>query len=192
MSHSIIKKYIPRKYFGFFPAVGIFGGAKCSEMSELYDLAYKVSNHFALLGNSIITGGGGGVMEAANKAAALQNQCSIGIGVKNFEQEFNKFCSPGLTFKADNFSERKMLMVHLSKAFVFLPGGFGTLDELFEVLVLLRTKSISGSPLFLVNSDFWLPLLSWLKSSVKRNRFIEEKDLNYIKLIDRIDDCNLD
>jgi uncharacterized protein (TIGR00730 family) len=169
------------------PAVSIFGSARSKPDSAEYQLAETIARKLAERGFAVITGGGPGVMEACNKGAIAAGGTSIGLNIQvPREQNPNSFQTISLDFKY--FFVRKLMFVKYAHAFVILPGGFGSLDELFEALTLMQTRRIKRFPLFLVDSKFWQPLLDWLKSDVVRRGYLNESELDLISVVDDPDD----
>jgi uncharacterized protein (TIGR00730 family) len=155
------------------PAVSIFGSARTAPGTLQYENAEGIAAGLARAGYSIITGGGPGIMEAANKGAAAVNGVSVGLGIElPLEQGLNDYVDIGLEFRY--FFVRKMMFVKYSQAFVVLPGGFGTMDELFEALTLVQTGKITKFPIVLVGSEYWSGLLSWI-----RNAMVDEGKANF-------------
>ena len=153
------------------PAVSIFGSARVSPEDRYYKLAEQIALDLATAGYGIITGGGPGIMAAANKGAAIAEGLSIGLNINlPFEQEPNPFTNVPLSFKY--FFVRKVMFVKYSMAFIGMPGGFGTMDELFESLTLIQTKRVKRFPVILVGSDFWGGLVDWIKDRLDRRAHV--------------------
>lgn len=168
---------LPRIY----PAVTIFGSARTSSDHPDYKKAEELARLLVKAGFSVITGGGPGIMEAANKGAAEANGFSVGLNIKlPFEQIPNSYANVRLDFRY--FFVRKVMMAKYSVAFVFFPGGFGTLDEMFEVLTLVQTKKIKPVPIALVGRDFWSPLYNWMKDHLLATQKISPKDLELFRI----------
>jgi uncharacterized protein (TIGR00730 family) len=164
-------------------AVSIFGSARAPRGSSEYQLAEKIAAGLAEEGYAIITGGGPGVMEAANKGAAEAGGVSVGLGIElPLEIGLNKYVDIGLEFRY--FFVRKTVFVKYSQAFVVLPGGFGTMDELFEALTLVQTGKITKFPIVLVGSSYWSGLLSWLKTTMLAAGNISAADLELLHMAD--------
>jgi hypothetical protein len=160
-------------------AVSIFGSARALRGSTEYQLAGKIAEGLAKEGYAIITGGGPGVMEAANKGAAEAGGVSVGLGIElPLEIGLNQYVDIGLEFRY--FFVRKTVFVKYSQAFVVLPGGFGTMDELFEALTLVQTGKITKFPIVLVGSSYWSGLLSWLKTTMLAAGNISAADLELL------------
>lgn len=168
---------LPRIY----PAVTIFGSSRTPSDHPDYKKAEELAKLLVKAGFSVITGGGPGIMEAANKGAAEVNGFSVGLNIKlPFEQTPNPYANVRLEFRY--FFVRKVMMAKYSVAFVFFPGGFGTLDEMFEVLTLVQTKKIKPIPIALVGKDFWSPLYSWMKEYLLGTQKISPKDLELFRI----------
>lgn len=166
-----------------YPAVSIFGSARIPPGSPIYQKTETIAKLFAQEGFSIITGGGGGVMEAANKGAAEAKGKSIGLNIKlPMEQAPNPFANVKLDFKY--FFIRKVLLIKYSVAYIIMPGGFGTLDELSEALTLIQTKRIKCFPLVLVGKDYWGGIMDWFKEVALREGMISPEDLSIFQVIE--------
>ena len=164
-------------------AVSMFGSARAKPGSREYQLAEGISAGLAEAGYAVITGGGPGIMEAANKGAASANGVSVGLGIElPQEQGLNEYVDIGLEFRY--FFVRKTMFVKYSQAFVVLPGGFGTLDELFEALTLVQTGKITRFPIVLVDSSYWSGLLDWLRSTVAAQQKISPADTDLLCVAD--------
>ncbi|MDO8970936.1 MAG: TIGR00730 family Rossman fold protein, partial [Saprospiraceae bacterium] len=145
------------------PCVSIFGSARTQPGTIYYDLAIKVASRLVEEGYGVITGGGPGVMEAGNKGAWMKGGTSIGLNIDlPFEQHHNPFIAPAHNLKYRYFFVRKVMFVKYAQAFVVMPGGFGTLDELFEVLTLVQTNKITRMPIVLMGVEFWTGLKNWI------------------------------
>jgi uncharacterized protein (TIGR00730 family) len=168
-------------------AVSMFGSSRAQAGSAQYDLARRISAALAKAGYAIITGGGPGIMEAANQGAASANGLSVGLGIElPQEQGLNDYVDVGLEFRY--FFVRKTMFVKYSQAFVVLPGGLGTLDELFEALTLVQTGKITKFPIVLVQSSYWSGLLSWLRETVAGQGKISAADLDLLSIADDPDE----
>ena len=164
-------------------AVSIFGSARAQRTSAEYALAEEIAGGLAKAGYAIITGGGPGVMEAANKGAAEAGGVSVGLGIElPLELGLNRYVDIGLEFRY--FFVRKTVFVKYSQAFVVLPGGFGTMDELFEALTLVQTGKITKFPIVLVGSSYWSGLLEWLKGTMCAAGNVSPIDLDLVDLAD--------
>jgi uncharacterized protein (TIGR00730 family) len=169
------------------PAVSIFGSSRAKVGSPEYDLAERIASRLVKAGYAVITGGGPGVMEAANKGAASTGGVSVGLGIElPFEQGLNEFVDIGIEFRY--FFVRKTVFVKYSQAFVVLPGGYGTLDELFEALTLVQTGKITKFPIVLVDSAYWSGLLGWMRDMVTGQDKISATDIDLLKVADSPDE----
>ncbi len=170
------------------PSISIFGSARLSTTSPYYDFAYNVSTKIAEQGFSIITGAGPSIMEAANKGAQAAKTASCGLIIDlPFESEPNKFLDPEFALRFRYFFVRKVMFVRYAQGFVFLPGGYGTFDEMFEVLTLIQTKKIQPVPVFLMGKEYWEDMITWLKGRVLQERCISEEDLSLFEISDDAD-----
>ena len=167
------------------PSVSIFGSSRLKPASPYYNLSIDVATKIAKRGFAIITGGGPGLMEAANKGAQLANakSCGIGISVPG-ELETNKFVDPACRMKFRYFFIRKVMFIRYAKACVFLPGGFGTLDELFETITLIQTEKITPFPIYLIGKSYWKGLLDWIKESPTKLGCIDPSELDLLTISD--------
>jgi uncharacterized protein (TIGR00730 family) len=164
-------------------AVSIFGSSRAVPGTRQYELATQIAAGLAGAGYAVITGGGPGIMEAANKGAAAANGASVGLGIElPLEQGLNDHVEIGIEFRY--FFVRKTMFVKYSQAFVVLPGGFGTLDELFEALTLVQTGKVTKFPIVLVDSGYWSGLLSWLRETVVGQGKIAPADLDLLSIAD--------
>ena len=169
------------------PAVSIFGSARLTEGDPYYQLAVEVGKRLGESGYAIMTGGGPGIMEAGNKGASEAGAPSIGLNIHlPFEQEPNRFANLPLEFKY--FFVRKVMLIKYAMAFICMPGGFGTLDELFEAITLIQTKRIKSFPIVLVGSSYWSGLVGWIKESLLESGSIAEEDLHIFQVMDSADD----
>jgi uncharacterized protein (TIGR00730 family) len=169
----------------YWPSVSIFGSARLRPNHAYYQSAVKVAEALAHAGYGIITGGGGGIMEAANKGARLAKGQSIGLNIRlPHEQAPNAFADTALHF--NYFFVRKVMFVKYACAFVGLPGGFGTLDEIFEALTLKQTRKIHDFPVILFGSEFWKGLVDWLSDQPLKERMISRKDLSLFHVTDDV------
>ena len=172
------------------PSVTIFGSARTKKDTKHYKLAQKIAKKLAKEGFGIITGGGPGIMEAANKGAQKGEGASVGLNIElPFEQEANPYIDPDKLVDFKYFLVRKVMFVKYAQAFVVLPGGFGTLDELFEALTLIQTKKIDKFPVILVDTSFWKGLIDWLREKLQKEyQYISPEDLDLIHLTDDPDE----
>lgn len=168
------------------PCVSIFGSARTKPTDRYYKLAVEIARRLTEEGYGIITGGGPGIMEAGNKGASLYGGTSVGLNINlPFEQSHNQFIDPDKNLSHRYFFIRKVMFVKYAQAFIALPGGFGTLDELFEVLTLMQTKKISPVPVILVGSDFWSGMSDWIeKVMLSEFNNIAANDMNLIPITD--------
>ena len=169
------------------PAVTIFGSARLPASDPYYKLAVTLGSRLARQNLAVITGGGPGLMEAANRGAAKARGKSIGLNIElPHEQEGNRFVNIPINFHY--FFSRKVCFVKYSVAFIFMPGGFGTLDEFFELVTLVQTQRIPRFPLILVGKSFWKGLLSWIDSTLEKNALISPGDKELFSLTDDPDE----
>lgn len=169
------------------PAVSIFGSARMTPDNPYYQAASELATKLAQSGFAVITGGGGGVMEAANKGAAEANGQSVGLNITlPMEQKPNAYANVLIEFKY--FFVRKVMFVKYADAYIIMPGGFGTLDELFEAVTLIQTDRIKPLPVVLLGVDYWGGLVEWIKSQLLSNRMISPQDLDIIHLTDDPDE----
>ncbi|MCB1113134.1 MAG: TIGR00730 family Rossman fold protein [Chlamydiia bacterium] len=167
------------------PSASIFGSARLGENSPYYQMGIDVAQAISRKGFAVITGGGPGIMEAANKGAQMASGPSCGLAVDlPFEAEPNAFIDPKYRLQFRYFFIRKVMFVRYAQGFVFLPGGFGTLDELFEALTLIQTLKIHPFPIYLMGVDYWEGLMDWIKGRVLEEGCISEKDLDLLRLTD--------
>jgi uncharacterized protein (TIGR00730 family) len=170
------------------PAVSVFGSARIHRDDPVYDLGHALGQALVEAGFAVITGGGPGAMEAANHGASEAGGVSVGLGIElPFEQGLNPWVDIGITFRY--FFARKMMFVKYAQGFVFLPGGFGTLDELFEALTLLQTQRVTGFPVVLVGSAYWSGLLDWARSTMLARGTVSSADLGLINVVDDVDEA---
>src|SRR5215218_11067177 len=164
-------------------AVSVFGSARTKPDHPDYALAVAVGRGLVEAGYAVITGGGPGIMEAANRGASLAGGLSVGLGIElPFEQGINQWVDLAVNFRY--FFARKTMFVKYAEGFVVLPGGFGTFDELFEALTLVQTHKVTGFPVVLVGTDYWSGLLDWMRTSVVDRGMISEADLDLVTLVD--------
>ncbi|MBT8280920.1 MAG: TIGR00730 family Rossman fold protein [Muriicola sp.] len=167
------------------PCVTIFGSARTKPGDTYYELAISIAKSVSEAGYGIITGGGPGIMEAGNKGAHLAGGTSVGLNIDlPFEQHDNPYIDTDKSLDFDYFFVRKVMFVKYSQGFVVMPGGFGTLDELFEAVTLIQTNKIGKFPIILVGSDFWSGLMDWLKNVMLEAKNISPEDLDLIKIAD--------
>ncbi len=167
------------------PCVSIFGSARTKENEKYYQLAVSIAKTISEAGYGVITGGGPGIMEAGNKGAHLSGGTSVGLNIDlPFEQHDNPYIDNDKSLDFDYFFVRKVMFVKYSQGFVVMPGGFGTLDELFEAITLIQTHKIEKFPIILVGSDFWKGLFDWIKNAMLSAGNISPQDLDLIQLAD--------
>jgi uncharacterized protein (TIGR00730 family) len=165
------------------PSVSIFGSSRVSSGDEIYEKAERTATLLAESGFGVITGGGPGVMEAANKGASLAGGRSIGLNIQlPYEQEPNPYANLSLSFRY--FFVRKVMFVKYAVAYIIFPGGFGTMDEFFESITLIQTQKIRPFPVILAGSDYWKGLLDWIRAVVLKAEKISPEDLDIIQIID--------
>ncbi|NTV13481.1 MAG: TIGR00730 family Rossman fold protein [Desulfobulbaceae bacterium] len=169
------------------PAVSFFGSARTTPDDPCYELTVEIARKLAQAGYPILTGGGPGIMEAANKGAHEAGGISIGLNITlPYEQEPNKFTNLPLDFKY--FFVRKVMFIKYAMAFICMPGGFGTLDELFEALTLMQTHRIKPFPVILVCNDFWGPLVEWFRERLVKDGNINSDDLFLFNILEEPDE----
>ena len=172
---------------GVEPAVTIYGSARITESDELYAQTEEIARRLGEMGFSIITGGGPGVMEAANRGALKAGVTSVGLNIElPEEQACNAYTTKSMTF--NHFFIRKVMLVKYATAFIIMPGGLGTLDEVTEVLTLMQTHKIKPFPVVLFNSGYWKGFVDWLRSCVLAQGFISEGDFDLLRVYDNIDE----
>jgi len=165
------------------PAVSIFGSARVRPDDPIYKKAEQTARIFAENGFAVMTGGGGGIMEAANKGAAEAGGTSVGLNIiLPLEQKPNPYANISLEFKY--FFIRKVMLIKYATAYIIMPGGFGTLDELFEAVTLVQTQRIKPLPIILMGSDYWSGLIQWIKSRLVPEKRINSDDADILKIID--------
>ena len=172
------------------PCVSVFGSARTTPENKYFklaeDIAYKLVKH----GYGVITGGGPGIMEAGNMGAKKGGGKSVGVNIDlPFEQSPNLFVDPDKIISFQHFFVRKVMFVKYAQGFIVLPGGFGTLDELFEAITLIQTEKIGEFPIVLVGSRYWKGLIDWIKESVLEEGNIKEEDLNIFKVVDTAEEA---
>ena len=168
-------------------AISVFGSARTHPDSPEYAVAERIGAALARAGYACITGGGPGIMEAVNKGCCEAGGVSVGLGIElPFEQSINDWVDIGLNFRY--FFARKTMFVKYAQGFVVLPGGFGTMDELFEALTLVQTGKVTSFPVILFGTDYWQGLLDWLRSTMLREHKINEVDLDLMHVTDDVED----
>ncbi len=173
------------------PCVSIFGSARTKADTKYYDLAVEVAKKLVNAGFGVITGGGPGIMEAGNKGAFEAGGKSVGLNIElPFEQFHNRYIDRDKNINFDYFFVRKVMFVKYAQAFIAMPGGFGTLDELFESLTLIQTHKVAHFPVVLVGSEYWGGLLEWIKKTMcEQYHNLSPEDVDLIKLVDTADDA---
>lgn len=165
------------------PAVTIFGSARLPPNNPHYQMALALGKMLAKNNLAVVTGGGPGIMEAANRGASEVKGKSVGLNIElPFEQKGNRYANIPINFHY--FFSRKVCFVKYSIAFIFMPGGFGTLDEFFEVLTLVQTRRIPAFPLILIGRDYWSGLLKWVKATLEKGAFIGPDDMKLFTVTD--------
>lgn len=168
------------------PAVSVFGSARLTDGTPEYALARAVSAELARAGYAVITGGGPGIMEAGNRGAIDAAGSSVGLGIElPFESGLNPYVDLGINFRY--FFVRKTMFLKYSKGFITMPGGFGTLDELFEALTLIQTGKVNNFPMVLFGTAYWTPLMDWVRGTVLDGGFISAPDLDLVTVTDDVD-----
>ena len=173
------------------PCVSIFGSARTKPDNKYFQLAEEIAFKLTKHGYGVITGGGPGIMEAGNMGAKKGNGKSVGLNIDlPFEQSANLFIDPDKLISFDHFFVRKVMFVKYAQGFIVLPGGFGTLDELFEAITLIQTEKIGKFPIILVGKNYWKGLIDWVKEVVmEAENNVSEKDMELIKLVDTADEA---
>lgn len=165
------------------PAVSIFGSARLKPQSAMYKKAEKIASLFVENNYAVITGGGGGIMAAANKGAAKADGKSIGLNINlPFEQTPNSYAN--ITLQFNYFFIRKFMFVKYATAYIIMPGGFGTLDELFEAVTLIQTHRMRPLPVILVGTDYWSGLVEWIKTRFLEDKMISPEDIDIFQVMD--------
>ncbi len=168
------------------PCISVFGSARTAPDNKYYNLGVEISELLAEAGYGVITGGGPGIMEAGNKGAQKGGGKSVGLNIDlPFEQNHNPFIDPEHNFEFDYFFVRKVMFVKYAQGFVVLPGGFGTLDEMFEAMTLIQTKKINQRPIVLIGKDYWKGLIDWIEQSMLHaENNISAGDMKMFNLVD--------
>ena len=169
-------------------AISVFGSARTPRDHPYYEIGRQLGARLAEAGWAVITGGGPGAMEAANRGCSEAGGLSVGLGIElPFEQALNDWVDLGLEFRY--FFARKTMFVKYSQGFVCLPGGFGTLDEVFEALTLVQTRKINQFPIVLMGVEYWSPLLEWVRTTLAAGGFISPHDMDLVRLTDDVDEA---
>lgn len=188
MVFKIISEFVEgfEKLARIGPCVSIFGSARTKENNKYYIIAEELAYLLTIHGYGVITGGGPGIMEAANKGASKGKGKSVGINIDlPFEQSANKYIDSDKLITFDHFFIRKVMFMKYSQGFIVLPGGFGTFDELFEAITLIQTKKIGKFPIVLIGIDYWSGLVDWIKQRMlEEEENISEKDLDIFSVVD--------
>ncbi len=172
------------------PCVAIFGSARTKPGHEYYHTAKEVAYLLTKKGFGIITGGGPGVMEAANKGANIGGGKSVGLNINlPFEQSANNYIDPDKLIQFDYFFTRKLMFMRYAQGYIVLPGGFGTLDELFEAITLIQTDKLVEFPIVLINKDYWEGLIVWIKDKMLKENNISKDDLDIFHLVDTVEEA---
>jgi len=170
------------------PAIAVFGSARTARDDPNYARAAQVGSSLASAGFAVITGGGPGAMEAANKGAADAGGVSVGLGIElPFEEGMNDYVNVGVNFRY--FFARKTMFVKYAQGFVVLPGGMGTFDELFEAVTLVQTRKVTSFPIVLIGTDYWSGLIDWLRGTVLEQNKISAADLDMLQLTDDVEEA---
>jgi uncharacterized protein (TIGR00730 family) len=172
------------------PCVSIFGSARTQPDNKYYQIGQEIAYKLAQKGYGIITGGGPGIMEAANKGAFDAKGKSVGLNIDlPFEQHSNPYIDPDKLINFDYFFVRKVMFVKYAQGFIVLPGGFGTLDELFEAITLVQTQKVGRFPIVLVGRSFWSGLMEWVKTTLLEEKNISPKDIELFAIVDTAEEA---
>ncbi|MFZ4261320.1 TIGR00730 family Rossman fold protein [Sphingobacterium sp. HJSM2_6] len=172
------------------PCVSIFGSARTPENHKYYEMTVEIGRLLADRGYGVISGGGPGIMEAANKGAYTAGGKSVGLNIElPFEQFHNKYIDRDKLLEFNYFFVRKVMFMKYSQGYIVMPGGFGTMDELFEAITLIQTGKIARFPIVLVGLDYWNGLFDWIKNSMLGNKYISEEDLNLYRMVDTAEEA---
>lgn len=167
------------------PSVSIFGSARIQPATPYYNMAIDVASHIAKKGFAVITGGGPGIMQAANKGAQAVGGKSCGLGIDlPLEQALNQYIDPQYNLHFRYFFIRKVMFIRYAQGYVFLPGGFGTCDELFEALTLIQTEKIHSFPIYVMGKEYWKGLFEWMEKSMLNGACISPEDLKLVRMTD--------
>ncbi len=173
------------KLFKIGPCVSIFGSARTTEGEKYYEMARYTAKMITEQGFGVITGGGPGIMEAANKGAKEGEGKSVGLGILlPHEQGLNQYVDHDYVINFNYFFARKVMFVKYAQGFIVFPGGFGTLDEFFEAMTLIQTKKINKFPVVLIGSEYWGGLVDWIKDTMVKNKTISKEDVDLFHLTD--------
>lgn len=172
------------------PCVSIFGSARTPEDNTYYQMSVQIARLLADRGYGVISGGGPGIMEAANRGAYEMGGKSVGLNIElPFEQFHNKYIDRDKILDFNYFFVRKVMFMKYSQGYIVMPGGFGTMDELFEAITLIQTGKIARFPIVLVGSEYWGGLLEWVKNTMLKAGNISEEDLNLYRLVDTAEEA---
>ena len=173
------------------PCVSVFGSARTKPGTKYYEMAVEIGQKLAAAGLGVITGGGPGIMEAGNKGASKEKGASVGLNIDlPFEQSSNPYIDHDKNIDFRFFFVRKVMFMKYAQGFIVLPGGFGTLDELFEALTLVQTQKSAEFPIILVGSSYWTGLVDWIKSTMlEEEHNINEKDLELFTIVDTAEEA---
>lgn len=170
------------------PSVSIFGSARTKPGDPMYEAGEELARRLVRRGFGVITGGGPGIMEACNKGAMEMEGCSVGLGIElPHEQGLNDYVTLGINFRY--FFVRKTMFLKYSQGFITMPGGFGTLDELFEALTLIQTGKVTHFPMVLFGTAYWTGLMDWIRGTVAEGGFISPQDLDLVTVTDDVDEA---
>lgn len=172
------------------PCVSIFGSARTPQDHKYYQMAVDVASLLTARGYGIISGGGPGIMEAANKGAYESGGKSVGLNIElPFEQFHNRYIDRDKLLEFNYFFVRKVMFMKYSQGYIVMPGGFGTMDELFEAITLIQTGKIARFPIVLVGSEYWCGLFDWIKNTMLGDRYISEEDLKLYRIVDTAEEA---
>lgn len=172
------------------PCVSIFGSARTPDEHKYYQMTVEIARLLAEKGYGVISGGGPGIMEAANRGAYNAGGKSVGLNIElPFEQFHNKYIDRDKLLEFNYFFVRKVMFMKYSQGYIVMPGGFGTMDELFEAITLIQTGKIARFPIVLVGSDYWGGLLEWVEKTMMTNAYISEEDLKLYRVVDTAEEA---
>ncbi|WP_156306762.1 LOG family protein [Sphingobacterium endophyticum] len=172
------------------PCVSIFGSARTPDEHKYYQMTVEIARLLADRGYGVISGGGPGIMEAANKGAYTAGGKSVGLNIELPHEQFhNKYIDRDKLLEFNYFFVRKVMFMKYSQGYIVLPGGFGTMDELFEAVTLIQTGKIARFPIVLVGSEYWNGLFDWIKNTMLGNKYISEEDLNLYRMVDTAEEA---
>lgn len=172
------------------PCVSIFGSARTPEDHKYYQMAVEIAKLLATRGYGVISGGGPGIMEAANKGAYTAGGKSVGLNIELPHEQFhNKYIDRDKLLEFNYFFVRKVMFMKYSQGYIVMPGGFGTMDELFEAMTLIQTGKIARFPIVLVGSEYWNGLLEWIENTLLTNAYISPEDLKLYRIVDTVEEA---